>query len=128
MLTKNSVTGLNDNYCHVVSLSQMHFYLGDYQSGVQNNTIGRNAGVTPGIFGMDSTVQREFKIHERQGIAFRAESFNVLNHANTGVPGFTLYNTTLLPIAPGYGRGSFANYASTGTGARSLRFFLKYSF
>ena len=126
--TKNPVTGLNDNYCHVVTLNQLHFYLGDYQTGVQNNTIGRNAGVTPGIFNMDSTVQREFKIHERQGIAFRAESFNVLNHANTGVPNFTLAGSTLLPIAPGYGRGSFANYASTGTGNRTLRFFLKYSF
>jgi hypothetical protein len=62
------------------------------------------------------------------GLSFRAESFDVLNHANTGVPSFSLYGSTLLPIAPGYGRGTFANYASTGSGGRILRFFVKYTF
>lgn len=124
--SKNPVTGADDRFCHVVSYNQMHWYLGNY--GSQNNTIGRNAGITPGIFGMDASVQREFKVGERMGLSFRAESFNVLNHANTGVPNFTLYGTSLLPIAPGYGRGTFANYASTGTGGRTLRFYVKYAF
>lgn len=115
-----------DAYCHPVTLSQVHWYAGHYAQ--QNNTIGRNAGITPGQWNLDGAVQREFKITERHALAFRAESFNVLNHANTGVPNFTLYGSSLLPIAPGYGRGTFANYASTQSGARNLRFFLRYSF
>ena len=115
-----------DAFCHVVNLSQEHFYLGNY--GTQNNTIGRDSGVTPGQWNVDASAERDFKIGERQGLSFRAESFNVLNHANTGVPSFTLYGSTLLPIAPLYGRGTFANYASTQAGARSLRFYLRYSF
>jgi hypothetical protein len=79
---------------------------------------------------MDGSVQREFKVGERMGLSFRAESFNVLNHANTGIPNFTLYGSGsgLQPIAPGYGRGTFANYPSTGTGGRTLRFYIKYAF
>ena len=124
--SKNSVTGVDDRFCHVVAYNQMHWFLGNY--GSQNATIGRNAGITPGIFGMDLSAQREFKVGERFGINFRAETFNVLNHANTGVPNFTLYGTSLLPIAPGYGRGTFSNYASTGAGGRTLRFYLKVAF
>lgn len=124
--TKNPVTGVNDNFCHVVAYSQQHFYLGTRNT--QNATISRNADYTPGIFNMDATLQRTFHVYEGHQVAFRAESFNILNHANTAVPSFTLYGSTLLPIAPGYGTGSFANYASTGTGGRTLRFLLKYSF
>jgi hypothetical protein len=124
--TKNTATGANDAYCHPVAYTQMHFFFGNYTQ--QNNTIGRNAGVTPGTWNVDAAVQRQFKIGERQGVSFRAESFNILNHANTGVPSFSLYGSTLLPIAPGYGTGSFGNYASTQAGARNLRFFLRYSF
>lgn len=115
-----------DNFCHTVSLNQMHYYLGNY--GTQNATIGRNAGITPGQWNVDGAVQREFKIGERQGVSFRAESFNVLNHANTGIPSFTLYGSTLQPNAAGYTAGTFANYGSTQSGGRSLRFFLRYAF
>lgn len=115
-----------DAYCHPVALSQMHFFFGNYKQ--QSQTINRNSGYTPGQWNVDLAAQREFKLFEHHALSFRAESFNVLNHANTGVPSFTLYNTTLLPIAAGYGRGTFANFASTQTGARSLRFFARYSF
>lgn len=115
-----------DAFCHPVNYSDMHFFLG--KRATQNATIGRNVGITPGTWNVDLSAQREFRIHERHSIAFRAESFNVLNHANTGVPSFTLYGTTLLPRASGYGAGTFANYASTQAGARNLRFFLRYAF
>jgi hypothetical protein len=115
-----------DAFCHPVTVNQMHFYLGTRNT--QNATISRNALYTPGRFDMDMNLQREFKVGERQGITVRAEAFNVLNHANTGIPSFTLYGSTLLPIAAGYGRGTFANYASTGSGGRNLRIFVKYSF
>lgn len=115
-----------DAYCHVVQYTQMHYYIGNY--GSQNATQGRDGGITPGNWNVDAAAQREFKVGSRQALSFRAESFNVLNHANTGIPSFTLYGSTLLPIAPGYSTGTFANYGSTQAGARSLRFFLRYSF
>lgn len=125
-LSKNPATGASDAFCHPVAPTQLHYFLG--KRNAQNATIGRNAGITPGINNVDMAVARTFRVGERQGLAFRAESFNVLNHANTGIPNFTLYGTTLLPIATNYGRGTFANYASTGTGNRTLRFYLRYSF
>lgn len=117
-----------DNYCHPLTLDQVHWYAGHYAQ--QNNTIGRNIGISPGQWNVDGAAERTFKLTERQGISFRAESFNVLNHANVGntLPSFTLYGSSLLPIAPGYGRGTFANFASVQSGGRTLRFFLRYAF
>lgn len=115
-----------DAFCHKVTLDQVHWYSGHYAQ--QNSTIGRNIGITPGQWLVDGAVQRSFRITERHDVSFRAESFNIFNHANTGVPSFTLYGSSLLPIATGYGRGTFANYASTQSGARNLRFFLRYAF
>ncbi|HEY4354428.1 MAG TPA: carboxypeptidase regulatory-like domain-containing protein [Acidobacteriaceae bacterium] len=123
----NNANKQADAVCHPVQLSQMHFYLGTFGQQARN-TVSRDTGYTPGLWNVDAALQREFKMFERHSIAFRAESFNILNHANTGVPSFTLYGTTLLPIAATYGRGTFANYASTQTGARTLRFFMRYSF
>jgi hypothetical protein len=115
-----------DAFCHPVTLDQVHWYAGHYAQ--QNNTVSRDLGITPGLWLVDAAAERTFKLTERQGLSFRAESFNVLNHANTGVPSFTLYGSSLLPIATGYGRGTFANYASTQAGGRTLRFFLRYAF
>ncbi len=40
----------------------------------------------PGLINFDLTLQKTFRITERQGVEFRAEFFNVLNHTNfTGV-------------------------------------------
>lgn len=125
--SKNPVTGLNDAYCHPVSLSQVHWYSGAYTQ--QNPTIGRNVGITPGTWNADAAVQRIFKMGERQAVSFRAEAFNVLNHANTsGAPSFTLYSSADQPVAAGYNPGTFNNYPSVQVGARNLRFFLRYSF
>jgi hypothetical protein len=125
-LAKNPSTGKNDQFCHIVTLDQVHFYLG--AKNTQSNTIRRNNGYTPGIFTGDISIQRNFPIHENHSFDFRAEMFNFLNHANTGIPNLLLQSTSNIPIAPGYNQGTFNYLPPTATGNRSIRFFLKYSF
>jgi outer membrane receptor protein involved in Fe transport len=125
-LAKNPSTGANDQFCHVVTLDQVHFYLG--AKNIQNRTINRNDGYTPGIFTGDISIQRNFPIHESHSFDFRAEMFNFLNHANTGIPNLLLQSTSNLPVAAGYTQGTFNYLPPTTTGNRSIRFFLKYSF
>jgi hypothetical protein len=44
----------------------------------------------PGVFNVDLSVSKEFKIRERLSFEFRAEAFNVLNHVNFANPNSTL--------------------------------------
>jgi hypothetical protein len=124
--SKNPVTGANDQFCHVVSLSSVHFFSGNRYA--QNPSITRNAFYTPGLFSGDAALARTFKITERQDFAFRGECYNCLNHANTGIPNATLYSSGNQPGAPGYSLNTFFNYAPTTTGARTIRIFLRYEF
>ena len=47
---------------------------------------GRNVVRGPGIRNVDLSLFRNFNLSERKRIQFRAESFNLLNHANLGLP------------------------------------------
>ena len=47
---------------------------------------GRNAVRGPGIVSMDLSLFRDFRITEAERLQFRAECFNILNHANLGLP------------------------------------------
>jgi hypothetical protein len=49
-----------------------------YQFGL----IGRNTLVGPGVFNIDSTLSRRFRIRERFGLEIRAEAFNLFNKPN----------------------------------------------
>jgi outer membrane receptor protein involved in Fe transport len=125
-LAKNAATGANDNVCHPTTLSANHFYAGNRYS--QSVTIRRNDGYTPGILQNDISIQRNFPIHESHSVDFRAEMFNFLNHANTGIPNLTLFSAGNQPVAAGYTQNTFNYLPPTATGNRSIRFFLKYSF
>jgi hypothetical protein len=48
---------------------------------------GRNTIPGPGNNLFDFALEREFRVHERHAIRFRAESFNTFNHPNWGIPG-----------------------------------------
>lgn len=125
-LSKNPTTGTSDNFCHVVSLANVHWFAGNlYQQG---QTIARNADYTPGTLQNDISAARSFKITERGAFDFRAEMYNVMNHANTGIPNATLYSSGNQPLAANYSLNTFYNYAPTTSGARTVRFFLKLSF
>lgn len=62
----------------------------------QFGTLGRNTWVGPGVFNIDTTLSKRFRVKERLGFEIRAEAFNLLNNAN--------YNQVARIInAPGFG-------------------------
>jgi hypothetical protein len=94
--------------------------------------LGRNAVRAPGVWQIDPSLQKRFRIEDRATLTFRAEAFNVLNVAQYGQP-----NTNWAPPQPGvsdnpnsYGLISNSyNTNPTGTGTpRELQFGLKLEF
>ena len=69
----------------------------------------------PGLINFDVTLQKTFRIREKQGIEFRAEVFNVFNHTN-----FTTVSTT-------FGTGTFGQVTAAAD-PRIMEFALRYSF
>jgi hypothetical protein len=53
---------------------------------------GRNILRGPGFMNLDFGVSRRFHIGERFQVEFRAESFNIMNHPNFGLPGMAIGN------------------------------------
>lgn len=49
-------------------------------------TVGRNSITGPGFFDADISGEKEFALSERVRAQFRAEIFNIFNHANLGQP------------------------------------------
>jgi hypothetical protein len=47
---------------------------------------GRNIARGPGMVNVDASLFRNFRLSERLNLQFRAECFNVANHANFFVP------------------------------------------
>jgi hypothetical protein len=52
----------------------------------QFGSEGRNAVRGPGISNIDVSLLKTFDIAERARLQFRAECFNLANHANFGIP------------------------------------------
>jgi hypothetical protein len=69
----------------------------------------------PGLINFDFTLQKTFRIRESQGIQFRAEFFNIFNHAN-----FTSVSTT-------YGNGTFGQVTAAAD-PRIMELSLRYKF
>ncbi len=61
------------------------------------NMTSRNAFRGPGAWNIDAAIGKTFKITERVGLEFRAESFDIFNHHN-----FYTNTTTLLYDGPGF--------------------------
>ena len=61
-------------------------------------------------------------VTERLRLDFRAEVFNLLNHANLGLPDLVIFN------ANGSYRGAAGNISSTQSSSRQIQFGLKLSF
>jgi hypothetical protein len=117
-----------DDDCHVVTLDKVHWVTEPYAT--QGNNISRNSTYAPRNQVWDMGVQRDFKLGEIHTVSFRAESFNVFNHALTNQPGFTV-NASLVSGAfsnPALGTNRFLDYGLTNSGGRTLRFLLRYSF
>jgi hypothetical protein len=70
---------------------------------------GRNSIVGPGLFNVDFSLYKNFKISERFKVQFRAEFFNIMNHPSFGPPlafqgahSAQIISETGLPSGAGY--------------------------
>jgi hypothetical protein len=88
-----------------------------------NGNIGRNTFYNPGREDWAMSIQREFKIHERQAFLLRMEAFNPFNHPNLGggEDGVPSVSGDII-------NANFLNKSVTSVGGRSIKFYARYSF
>jgi hypothetical protein len=84
--------------------------------------LGRNTVIGPGLADADLTLEKSFKLAETANATFRFEMFNVLNHANFGLP-----NTTAL-TASGAANPSAGVITYTVTSSRQIQLALRINF
>jgi hypothetical protein len=65
--------------------------------------LGRNTLRGPGLAELDVSIAKETAISERVKLQFRAESFNVLNHANFATPNAVVYSSANAAPSPAAG-------------------------
>lgn len=70
-----------------------------------SNMSGRDAFRTPGDWNMDFSVHKQFFLTERYNLEFRAEMFNLFNHANL-IAGAGSAEVNLQPYIPAYYSGN----------------------
>jgi carboxypeptidase family protein len=88
----------------------------------QLGNIGRMTGIAPGIATWDSSIEKNFPVREKLRLEFRAEAFNIFNHANFGIPSRTVFGSNGLPLA------TAGRISDTTTDSRELQFGLKLAF
>jgi outer membrane receptor protein involved in Fe transport len=76
----------------------------------------RNPLVGPGLETWDVGADKDFRITEKTGVQFRAEFFNMLNHANFGLPNASI------------GSSSAGTITTVLTNARQVQFALRFHF
>jgi hypothetical protein len=81
----------------------------------QFGNAGRDIAEGPAFTDFDGSLTRNFKLTETMGLQFRAESFNIANHANFGLPVADLNS-------PNFGQ------IETASPARLMQFALKLTF
>jgi hypothetical protein len=84
--------------------------------------VGRNTLVGPGFANFDSTLVKSTTITERLKMDFRAEFFNIFNHANFALPSSSIFasNGTYL--------GSAGHISATVTTSRQIQLGVKFIF
>lgn len=91
--------------------------------------LGRNNLVGPGYLDTDFGVLKDTKINERFTVQFRAELFNIFNHANFSVPSLGVFNAggfqTNYAATPGLTAGQITSIVGN---ARQTQFSLKLLF
>jgi len=93
--------------------------------------LGRDTERGPGFNALDFSLVKDTKVRENLGVQFRAEFFNIFNHANYAVPGQQNTNSTLFTaIANGAGvpnpnAGRITQIVGT---PRQIQFALKVTF
>jgi hypothetical protein len=86
-------------------------------------TVGRNTLTAPGFVNVDFSLFKEFPVTERSRLQFRAEFFNLFNHANFGIPVVTNF------LSSGQPNPSAGVISDTGNHtSREIQFALKFIF
>ena len=84
--------------------------------------LGRNTLIGPGVVNFDFNLVKETQLSERMRLDFRAEFFNLFNHANFFIPDNSIFQTN------GNVRGAAGRIQSTTTTSRQIQFGLKLLF
>jgi hypothetical protein len=101
---------------------------GDLRCFNLRGNVGRNTLIGPGLMNLDFSVFKNNnikRISESFNIQFRAEFFNILNHANFNVPSLGDGNTNILS-GDGTANGSAGLLTQTTTDPREIQFALKF--
>jgi hypothetical protein len=86
-----------------------------------NNGIGTVLG--PGQFNTDFSITKTTSIAENQSVQFRAEFYNLFNHAQFAIPPNVAANQTLYSSSPNFGL-----ITATSVNPRLIQFALRYQF
>jgi hypothetical protein len=102
-------------------------------TGVRFGTSGRNTIYGPGMWNLDFSLFRNFRLSERLQIEFKAEAFNLTNTLKFSNPGANVANMRLNPDGTIQTLNNFASITSTLSGLstpseRQLRLGLRLSF
>lgn len=124
MATNQSGTGLTNRPNHVCGGTLSNPTVGEWFdvtcfTAPAVGTLGNSARTTlygPGQVNFDVSVSKPFKIREAKELQFRAEFFNIGNHAQFSVPATAL------------GPSTFGKITSTVNSARQIQFALKFLF
>lgn len=84
--------------------------------------LGRNTIIGPRAANVDISLEKMFQFRERANVVFRAEFFNLMNHANFGLPNTIPLSTT------GTVNGSAGRITSTVNSSRQIQLGLKINF
>jgi hypothetical protein len=84
--------------------------------------LGRNTVIGPGIANLDFSLVKNFRFTERNALAFRLEFFNILNHANFGLPNRYAFTSS------GAIAGNAGAIQTLTTSSRQIQFGLRYTF
>lgn len=102
-------------------------------TGVRFGTTGRNTMIGPGLWNLDMSLFRKFKLTERVDLDFKAECFNVTNTPKFANPGANVASMVLNPDGTVRALNSFSSITSTLNGLatpseRQFRFGLRLGF
>jgi len=83
--------------------------------------VGRDTFIGPGLATFDFSLLKDTRITEKLGLQFRAEFFNILNHANFNTPNLITFTS-----ATGVPSPTAGVITSTSTTSRQIQFGLKF--
>ena len=115
----------NPNFSGPVTLHQVNKWFDPNAFSVPTpgtfGNVTRGSLTGPGLTTLDASLFKTFRITERWKLQFRAETFNLLNHANFGAPNAVVFSGNNVSSSAGV-------ITNTATSSRQVQFALKLLF